>query len=116
MRKKLVLSFILAVTLLFIISPVSAQNFGLEATRTKAQYGSTDIYSIISTIISVVLSMAGIAFLAIMLYAGLRWMTARGNEELVTKAKNAIYASLIGFGLVTLSYGISYFVFNNLVK
>lgn len=95
--------------------PALAQ-FGLQDTAKKAQYGESDIYGIISTAISVVLSMAGLVFLGIMLWAGLRWMTARGNEELITKAKSAIFAALIGFILVTVSYGLSAFIFGRLLK
>ena len=118
MRKRLILSLILLVTLIFGASPVLAQNFGLDATAKKAEYstGSTDIYSTISTVISVGLSLAGIVFLAIMFYAGLRWMTARGNEEFIDRAKNAMHAAIIGFILVTLSYAISAFVFSRLIK
>ena|SRR3989344_5424067 len=116
MYKRLVLLLVLLVTLLFAASPVLAQNFGLDATAKKAQYGETDIYSTISTVISIVLSMAGLAFLAIMFYAGLRWMTARGNEEFIDKAKHAMHAAIIGFILVVVSYGISTFVFSRLIK
>ena len=116
MYKRLVLLLVLLVTLLFAASPVLAQNFGLDATAKKAQYGDTDIYSTISTVISIVLSMAGLAFLAIMFYAGLRWMTARGNEEFITKAKSAMFGALIGFILVTVSYGLSAFIFGRLIQ
>ncbi len=96
-------------------APVAAQ-FGLQATANKAQYEETNIYSVISTVISMVLSFTGIVFLAVMFYAGLRWMTARGNEEFATKAKDAMFAATIGFILVVAAYGISTFVFNNLLK
>lgn len=100
------------------VSLVKAQTFGLKATGDKAQYdtANTNIYSTISTIIGVGLSMAGLVFLAIMFYGGLRWMTARGDDEKATKAKNAIFEAIIGFVLVTVSYGISTFVFQALIK
>ena len=116
MTKKLIFSLVLLFALLFAASPGLAQDFGLKATAQKAQYGETDIYSTISTVISIVLSMAGLAFLAIMFYAGLRWMTARGNEEFIDKAKSAMFAAIIGFILVVVSYGISTFIFGRLIK
>lgn len=108
----------LALVVLFAVSPALAQTFGLEASGNKAQYdtANTNIYSIISTTISVVLSVAGLVFLAIMFYAGLRWMTARGNEEFISKAKEAMFGALIGFILVTISFGLSTFVFSKLIK
>ncbi len=116
MRKSFISSFILMLVLLFATSPALAQNFGLDTTAQKAQYSKTDIYSTISTVISIVLSMAGLVFLGIMLWAGLRWMTARGNEEFISKAKEAMFAAIIGFILVTVSYGLSAFVFSRLIK
>ncbi len=117
MLKKIFLSLGIVSVMLFVASPALAQ-FGLQATGDKAQYdtANTNIYSIISSTISVVLSVAGLVFLAIMFYAGLRWMTARGNEEFVAKAKEAMYGALIGFILVTISYGLSAFVFSKLIK
>ena len=116
MVKKCLLSFITFLFLLLVATPALAQNFGLDATAQKAQYSQSDVYSFISTGISVLLGVAGLVFLVIMFYAGLRWMTARGNEELVGKAKNALFAAIIGFILVTASYGIATFVLGRLVK
>ncbi len=115
MYKRLKLSLILLVTSFFAANPALAQ-FGLDVTGKKAQYGETNIYVFISTVISVLLSVSGLVFLTIMVYAGLRWMTARGNEEKVEKAKNAIFGALIGFILVSVSYGLSTFIFSSLVK
>ncbi|HSR89359.1 MAG TPA: hypothetical protein VLK22_03115 [Candidatus Udaeobacter sp.] len=117
MLKKFALSAIMFAILLMAVSPVRAQTFGLEDTARKAQYSSnTNIYSVIGSIISIVLSIAGLVFLVIILYAGLRWMTARGNEEFVSKAKEAMYAAIIGFILVSVSYGLTAFIFGRLVK
>lgn len=116
MLKKIFPTLVFALLVFGLVSPALAQ-FGLETTAKKAQYADNpDIYVTISTIISVVLSMAGLAFLGIMFWAGLRWMTARGNEEFIAKAKSAMFAAIIGFILVTVSYGISTFVFSRLIK
>ncbi len=94
-----------------------AQDFGLRATAEKAQYGETaDIYSTISTILRLGLSMVGIIFLAIMFYAGLRWMTGRGNEELATKAKDAMFNAAMGLILIIAAYGLTVFIFSKLVN
>lgn len=116
MLKKIFPILVFALLIFGLASPGLAQNFGLDATAKKAQYGETNIYSTISSIVGVVLSMAGLVFLGIMLWAGLRWMTARGNEELISKAKDAIFAAIIGFILVTVSYGLSAFIFSRLIK
>lgn len=94
-------------------APALAQ-FGLDATAQNAQYQETNIYSVMSSVISVVLSLTGIVFLAVMLYAGLRWMTAQGNEEFAAKAKEAMFAAIIGLILVISAYGIATFVFSRI--
>lgn len=117
MFKKVFLVFLFSLAMLCSVAPVFAQDFGLQATAEKAQYGeTTDIYSMIGTILRLGLSAMGIIFLAVMFYAGMRWMTARGNEEFATKAKEAMFAAMMGFFLVVAAYGLTLFVFSKLVK
>ena len=99
----------------FSASFVYAQ-FGLQDTASRAQYQEGDIYSTISTAISVVLLVIGIVFLVIMIYAGLRWMTARGNETFIEKAKDAMFGAVMGLILVSVSYALSVFIFSRLIK
>ena len=47
-------------------------------------------------------------------YGGFLWMTAHGNEEQVTKAKNLITAALIGLVIILSAYAISVFVISKL--
>ncbi|OGH93059.1 MAG: hypothetical protein A2563_04765 [Candidatus Magasanikbacteria bacterium RIFOXYD1_FULL_40_23] len=116
MFKKLLFVFLFSLMLLGSVLPAAAQ-FGLKETASKAQYGeSTDIYTTIGDIVNVVLSFTGIIFLAIIFYGGLRWMTARGDEAKITKAKEAMYAAIIGFILVTAAYALSSFVIGRLTS
>lgn len=115
MLKKSLLLSALVLTIFIFATPAFAQ-FGLKETARQAQYGETDIVSLVGSIISIVLSFIGLVFLAIMFYAGLRWMTARGNEEFATKAKDAMFNATVGLILVVASYGIATFIFNQLAK
>ena len=75
------------------ILPVFAQDFGLTETADKLGYAPSQkitIYSKVQTIVSVALSMVSIVFFILMTYAGVRWMTSRGNEELAAKAKHTL--------------------------
>lgn len=69
---------------------------------------------IIATIINIVLSLLGIIFLALMIYGGFLWMTARGNETQVTKARDLITAAIIGLIIVLGAYAITYFVISRI--
>ncbi|MFH1291860.1 MAG: hypothetical protein ABIH87_01550 [bacterium] len=75
----------------------------------------TDPLYIAQVGLKVFLSLLAIIFFGIMLYAGFRWMTARGNEDLVEKAQHALQAGIIGMIIVVSSYAISSFVFSTLV-
>jgi len=48
------------------------------------------------------------------IYAGYNWMTAQGEEEKVTKAKDTLTAAIIGLVIVIAAYAISYYVISAL--
>jgi len=81
------------------------------AAETGAGYDSnpTSLTSMIAKIIRVFLSLLGIIFLILTLYAGFLWMTAGGNDEKVGQAKKTLTSAVIGLIIVTGSYSISLF-------
>ena len=66
----------------------------------------------IATIIQVVLGLLGTIFVILMIYAGILWMTAGGNDTQVKKAQNIIQRAAIGLFIVVLAYAITYFILN----
>jgi cbb3-type cytochrome oxidase subunit 3 len=64
----------------------------------------------IGIIIQAILSFLGVIFFLLMIYGGFLWMTAKGNDQQVDKAKNLITAAIIGLVIVVAAYAISYFV------
>lgn len=97
------------------ISVAYAQDYGLEATRAKLGYqAGENIYTLLGRYTGIGLSMIAFVFFGMMLYAGIRWMTARGNEELITKAKDALTAGIIGVIVIAASYGLTTFIFTRL--
>ncbi|MDD3285718.1 MAG: pilin [Patescibacteria group bacterium] len=89
-----------------------SQNSGLSNTGSNAGYTTTDtsVNGYIAQIITVILSLVGVVFLGFAIYAGIVWMTAQGNEEKVSKAKEILTESIIGIIIVLAAYAISYFV------
>ena len=77
-----------------------------------AGYNTTtpDLYDIISQVINTILSLIGIIFVILIVYSGIVWMTAGGDESYVTKAKKILKQSIIGLIIVLGAYAISYFV------
>ena len=84
----------------------------------KTAYGSTntptDIRIIVARIIRVVLGLLGIIALVIIIYAGFKWMTAGGEEEKITTAKNQLTNGVIGLIIILAAYSVATFVFYQL--
>jgi hypothetical protein len=51
-----------------------------------------------------------------MIYAGISWMTANGNEQTVTTAKQMIVNASIGLVIVFAAYAITSFLGTELLK
>ncbi|MBN2884443.1 hypothetical protein JXE04_00780 [Patescibacteria group bacterium] len=66
-------------------------------------------------IIGIVLSFVGVIFLLLMIFAGLTWMTAAGNQEKITKAKDLMINAIIGLVIVMAAYAITAFVGDQLI-
>lgn len=66
-------------------------------------------------IVGTLLTFIGVLFLILMIYAGLMWMTAGGNEQTVDKAKQLIINAVIGLVVVLAAYAITSFVGNNFI-
>ncbi len=69
-----------------------------------------DVGTLAGGIISAALSLIGIIFLILMVYAGFLWMTAQGESEKIDKAKKMIVSALIGLVVVLSAYAITAFV------
>lgn len=86
---------------------------GLTSSATNG-YGplpaDPSITSIIGKIIGTALSFVGVLFFILIVYAGVMWMTARGNEQDVTKAKELMQSAIIGLIIVLSAYAITTFI------
>ncbi len=81
----------------------------LERVATGPYSSETDSDTIMSTvglIINIVLGLLSVVFLILTIYSGIRWMTAQGNEEEVTKAKSILTQAILGLVIVISSWGI----------
>ena len=95
-------------------------NYGLDNTLKVEQPGGNATLKdalmqqtpavIIGKIVGAALAFIGILFFVLMIYGGFLWMTARGNEENVTKAKELIIAAVIGLVIVLAAYAITAYI------
>lgn len=86
----------------------------LDDVNTSAGLGTTDLTETIGSLISTLLAFLGVIFLILIIYAGLLWMTAAGNEDKVKKAQSILLSSVIGLIILLSAYAISYFVIGQL--
>ena len=98
---------------------VLTDSYGLDTAATEAGLKKLDISKknipqVAGEIVGVGLSLIGIIFFLLMLYAGVRWMVAMGKTEDVQKAKDTLEAAAIGLVIVLAAYAISRFVFSSL--
>lgn len=71
-----------------------------------------DVRDMAVVIIKYLITFIGIIAVIIILYGGFIWMTAGGNDDRVTKAKNIIIAGVIGLIIVIAAFAIVNFVIN----
>lgn len=128
---KILLSFLLIATItlsLGFFTPVTVQAAGEPSTlRGKifhyynefaekallpksAVLQEQSIGSRVIPIIQLVLGLMGTLFLVLVIYGGIFWMTAQGNEEQVKKAREIIKNAIIGLAIILTAYLITWFV------
>lgn len=129
MSKKIIFSSLLSFVLFFsLMANVNAQTVdntlkGLNDTASEVgafqQQAAQDqtasklfIQNSAGRLIGAVLSFVGVLFLIMMIYAGIMWMTAQGNDQQVTKAKDLLINSIIGIVIIFAAYAITAFIGN----
>lgn len=78
--------------------------------------GQGDLRETIGRVIQVALSFLGIVAVCIVLWGGMRWMTAGGSEEKVKDAQKIMIAGLIGLAIILSAWAITSFVVTQLVS
>lgn len=91
----------------------------LKAIGSGVGFSETDentVFDIVAFIIDLVFSLLALIFLFLTIYSGIRWMTASGVEEEVTKAKKTLKQAIIGLVIVISSWGIWELINNLLIQ
>ncbi|MBU4257169.1 pilin [Patescibacteria group bacterium] len=116
-EKKILIIIILFLLAFFaltqsIVLAADSDKYGLEATAGAAQLSTKDkdISLTIGKVVGAGLAFIGVIFFLLIIYGGLLWMTARGNEQQVTKAKDLIISAVIGLVIVLSAYAITKYV------
>ena len=117
MRAKRVLIVLVCLVAILLPSLVVHAQYGIDTTLNETELREIQYLSIsglIGSAVGTVLSMIGILFFVLMIYAGIIWMTASGNAEKEKKALNMIFMAVLGFIIVMSSYVLVSFIFSSL--
>lgn len=118
--KKIFVSLLVFLTLLIPVFVFAEGNLSSAKTNLDALAAGGGVQDkaslpdLIGTGINVALSLVGMIFLILMVYAGYLWMIAQGEEEKVATAKKIITACIIGLVVVLSAYAITYLVTSRL--
>lgn len=86
---------------------------GLD-TSVDANWFVGDIAQIAGVAIQYALSIIGVLFLALIVYAGVLWMTAQGDEKKIGTARGFIFHSILGLMIVMAAYALTQFLITSL--
>jgi len=120
-RTQLILTIICLLIIISIPAITSANNIEHELEKIGRGSGydteanDTGLSSIAGAIIRAFLSLLGVVFISLTVYAGFLWMTASGNEEQITKAKKIMSGALVGLVITLSAFSIYYFISSSLL-
>ena len=87
-------------------------NANLDKFQSKTGLGTEqEPEKVINWLLATLLGFLGIIFLVLIIYGGFLWMTAKGNDEQINKAKKIIMSSSIGLTIIMGAYIITMVVF-----
>ena len=77
--------------------------------------GTTDLRTVVFTIVNVLLGFLSMIAVLLIMYAGFLWMTSQGDPRKVEDAKKILRNAAIGLVIIFLSFSIAYFIFQVLL-
>ena len=87
-------------------NPLLNRAAGRGGYATKDAADTTIFAAALGSIVFALVSFLGILFIGLIIYGGYLWMTAKGNEQQVQKAKHTIRDAIIGLLVLTASCSI----------
>lgn len=122
--KSLVLSAVLvlglsAVPLFAIATTVNAQDKAAQQIKKGVQQSGgdknkTSLPAFIENITNILLFLVGVIAVIAIVISGLRFVTANGNQDQISSARNGIIYAVIGIAVAIMAYAIVRFVVNSL--
>lgn len=123
MRRKALYLFLALLAVSFPLMTSAQLDLGVDRAReaaTEAGFNPTTSQTTLAEnlgyIVRIALSLLGVIFMVLIVYAGYLWMMARGNETEIEKAQGIIRAAVIGLIIVVSAYSITYFIVPRVIE
>ena len=78
---------------------------GINTTNNAANSGK-DFNGVIDTVINTMLFIVGILSVAMIIYSGIRYVTAHGDKSQIESAKNTLIYSIVGLVIAIIAYAV----------
>ncbi|MFA5186156.1 MAG: hypothetical protein WC551_06725 [Patescibacteria group bacterium] len=82
----------------------------LAAKNSGYMEGQTDLPTLVGNLINQGFSILGVLLLGLLLYGGILWMTAAGEQDRVKKAISVIRNAIIGLVIIVVAYALANFI------
>lgn len=114
-----------ALSSVYLLSPAAAMaqvggitpgDPGAGLGETNLGGGEENLPALVGNIINVFIGLLGIIFVVLIVYAGFLYMTAAGEDDKVSRAKDMLRNGVIGLILILAAYAISNFVVSALLQ
>ena len=94
----------------------NSADFGLEPVSVGIDgvLSDSDPRAIVGRIINIALGILGIIAVGIILLGGFKWMTAGGNEDKASEARQLLGAGVIGLVIILSSWALATFIINQI--
>ena len=121
MRKFLVTILFVGISLLSVSNVYAKKTLNdadsaLDTVSQKTGIDQKDFSAVTGNVVNMIFIFVGLIFFALMVYAGLRWMTARDQADKVEKARNTMIAAVIGLIIVVAAYAITNFLQTKIIN
>jgi amino acid transporter len=93
---------------------VGPDGIDTQAQIEDAGFEEADPRAMVANAIKIFLGFLGMISVILILYAGFLWMTSAGEDAKVKKAKDILWAAIIGLVIILMSYGLAIFVLDQL--
>lgn len=115
--RALLLGVVAFCVLFFVLGapPTLAQETAFEQFGTATTLPTDNIAVIVARVIRVALTLVGIIFVCLVIYAGFLYLLARGEPDPIKKAKKIFQQSIIGLFIIFSAYSITTFILNRLL-